>query len=143
MKYFIKLNVVSILYALMILIPFELMINVYRISRMTGWNIGTATALSGVTTFIEFIFGTTLLFFLTTKWMKGRKSNFWTIILWIPYFVLFIYIIASLFSTTYGGDVPSPGTGLIAIGVLMAFPIYILIINFIGLTSDNKTIKTV
>lgn len=138
MKYFIKLNVASILYALMILIPIELMANVHRISRLTGWNIGTVNTLSCVTIVVELIFGTILLFFLTKKWLRSRKANFWTSILWAPYFVLFAYLIASLSSTIYGGDAPNPGTGLLAIGALMVFPIFILIINFISFTSKEK-----
>lgn len=138
MKYFFKLNVVSILYALMILFPIELMANVYRISRLTGWNIGDVTTLSSITIVVVFIFDIILLFFLTKKWLKGRKANFWTVILWVPYFVLFAYIIASLFPITYGGDAPNPSTGLLAIGALMIFPIFILIINFIGFTSEEK-----
>jgi hypothetical protein len=138
MKYFLRLNVVSILYSLMILVPIELMANVYRISRLTGWNIGTVSAFSSVIIVVVFIFGSVLLFYLTKKWLESRKANFWTVILWIPYFVLFTYIIASLFPTTYGGDAPNPSTGLLAIGALMVFPIFILIINFLGFTSEKK-----
>lgn len=36
MKYFLKLNVVGILYALTVFVPLELMLNVYRISRLTN-----------------------------------------------------------------------------------------------------------
>lgn len=35
MRYFLKLNVVSILYALLVFIPIEIMSNVYRINRLT------------------------------------------------------------------------------------------------------------
>lgn len=143
MNYFIKLNVVSILYALMIFVPIQLMGNVYRISRLTGWDIGTVNTLSGVIIVTGFIFGTILLLFLTKKWMKGRKANFWTVILWVPYFVLFIYIIASLFPITNGGDAPNPVTGLFVIVGLMVFPFYILIINIIGIPSNDETIKIV
>lgn len=142
MKYFLKLNVVSILYALMIFVPLELMLNVYRISRITNWEIGTVNILTGVTLIVEIIGGTILLVFLTKKWLGERKANFWTVILWAPYFVLFIYIFASLFPITYGGDDPNPVTGLLAIGGLIVFPFYILILNFFGMTSDGKTIKT-
>jgi hypothetical protein len=142
MKYFIKLNVISILYALLILVPIELMANVYRISRLTGWNIGTVIRLSSVSIVVVSIFGTILLFFLTKMWMEGRKANFWTVILWAPYFVLFSYIIASLFPITYGGDAPNPATGFLAIGALIIFPIYILIINFIGYKNDDRTTTT-
>lgn len=70
--------------------------------------------------------------------MKGRKSSFGTAILWIPYFVLFVYILASLFPVTYEGDVPSSATGLLAIGALIAFPFYVLIVNSMGITSKRN-----
>ncbi|WML52271.1 hypothetical protein RCG17_23260 [Neobacillus sp. PS3-12] len=143
MKYFIKLNVFSILYALMIFFPIQLMGNVYRVSRLTGWNIGTVNTLSGVTIVGGFIFGTILIIYLTKKWMKGRKSNFLTTILWIPYFVLFIYIIASLFPITYGGDAPNPVTGFFVIVGLIVFPFYILIINIISLPCNDDRNKSI
>ena len=139
MIYFIKLNVVSILYALLIFLPIELMVNIYRISRITRWNIDTVNILSGVIIVVGLIFGTMVQLFFTKRWMKGRKANFWTIVFWIPYLVLFVYIIASLFPTTYGGDVPNPGTGILVIGALIIFPIYILIINLIGYKNEDRT----
>jgi hypothetical protein len=143
MKYFLKLNVVSILYALMVFVPLELMLNVYRISRITNWEIGTVNIFTGVMFIVEITGCTILLVFLTRKWLGERKASFWTVILWVPYFVLFIYIFASLFPMTYGGDDPNPVTGLLAIGGLIVFPFYILILNFIGMTSDGKkTIMT-
>lgn len=142
MKYFLKLNVVSILYALLVFVPLELMLNVYRISRLTNWEIGTVNIWTGVTLIVEIIGGTILLFLLTKKWLGGRKANFWTVILWVPYFILFIYVFATLFPITYGGDDPNPVTGLLVIGGLMVYPFYILTLNFFGMTSDDKTIKT-
>jgi len=142
MKYFLKLNAISILYALMVFIPVQLMVNVYRISRLTSLEIGTINILSGVILLIEVIAGTITLYFLTKKWLNGRKANLWTIILWIPYFVLFIYVFASLFPITYGGDDPNPASGLLIIGGLILYPFYILFLNFFSMTSDEKIIKT-
>ncbi|WP_112180398.1 hypothetical protein [Paraliobacillus zengyii] len=142
MKYFLKLNAISILYALMVFIPVQLMVNVYRISRLTNWEIGTVNILTGVILLIEVIIGTIILYFLTKKWLNGRKANLWTIILWIPYFVLFIYIFTTLFPITYGGDDPNPASGLSIIGGLIMYPFYILILNFFSITSEKKTIKT-
>jgi|SRR5690625_89731 len=116
MKYFLKLNIVSFLYALMIFIPLKLMLNVYRISRITNWEISTVNILTGITIIVEILGGTILFYFLTNKWLGGRTVNFWTVILWIPYFVFFVYVFASLFPITYGGDAPNPVTGLLAIG---------------------------
>jgi len=142
MKYFLKLNTISTLYALMVFIPVQLMVNVYRISRLTSWEIGTINILTGVIFLIEVVVGTIMLYFLTKKWLNGRKANFWTIILWVPYFVLFIYIFASLFPIINGGDDPNPASGLLIIGGLIVYPFYILILNFFSMTSDEKTIKT-
>ncbi len=61
----------------MIFIPLELMINVYRISRITNWNIGTVNMLTGITIIVEFIVGTILLFFLTKKVDERSKIEFW------------------------------------------------------------------
>lgn len=137
-----KLNVISILYAIMVFVPIELMVNVYRISRLTNWDISTVNIFTVATLIVEMIGGTALLVFLTKKWLGGRKANFYTAILWIPYFVLFIYVFASLFPITYGGDDPNPVTGLIVIAGLIIYPFYILILSSFGMESDDKTVKT-
>ncbi|MFJ7746803.1 hypothetical protein [Peribacillus sp. NPDC097295] len=138
MKFFLKVNVVSILYALILFIPLELMLNAYRISRLTTWDIGNVNIFIGWTTVVTLISGTILIFFLTKKWMGFRKAQFWTVILWAPYLVLFVVALASLFPMIDGGDVPNPGTGLLIIGALIVYPIYILIINFLGYIRDDK-----
>ena len=136
MSYFLKLNVVSILYALMVFVPLELMVNVYRISRLTTWEIDTVNILTGITLIFEIIGCTILILFLTKKWLDERKANLWTVILWVPYFVLFIYVFTSLFPITNVGDTPNPVTGLLVIAGLIVYPFYILILNF-SITSDN------
>ena len=142
MKYFMKLNVISILNAIMVFVPIELMLNVYRISRLTKWEIGTVNTFTVITLIVEIIGGTILLVLLTKRWLGERKANFFTVILWVPYFVLFIYAFASLFPITYRGDVPIPVTGLVIIGGLITYPFYILILNFFGMTRGDKTVKT-
>ncbi len=131
MKCFLKLNAVACVYALLILIPFELMANVYRISRLANWDIEKVNLFTEVIWMLDIIGGTIFLFLLTRKWFDGRNVKYWTTILWIPYLMLFIYIIASLFPITYGGDVPNPATGFIIIGGLIVYPFYILLLNFV------------
>ena len=142
MKYFMKLNVISILYAIMVFVPIELMLNVYRISRLTKWEIGTVNTFTVIILIVEIIGGTILLVLLTKRWLGERKANFFTVILWEPYFVLFINAFASLFPITYRGDIPNPVTGLVIIGGLITYPFYILSLNFFGMTSGDKTAKT-
>ena len=141
MKYFCKLNILSILYALMVFVPIELMVNVYRISRVTNWEVGTVSMLTNVTLVIEIVGGTILLLFLTKKWLGVRKANFFTAILWIPYFVLLIYIFASLFPLTNRGDTPNPVTGFFVIGGLIVYPFYILILNLFCITNKKKEMQ--
>jgi len=142
MNYFLKLNVVSMLYALMIFIPIQLMGNVYRISRLITWEIDAVNILIGVLFIICVIGGTILMLYLTRKWLGGQKANFWTVILWIPYFMFFTYINASLFPITYGGDAPNPAVGLVALGSLIVYPFYILILNLFGYINYEKEYKT-
>ena len=125
----------------MIFVSLELMLNVYRISRLTNWEIGTVNILVGVTLIMVVAGGTALLYFLTKTWLNQRKARFWPVILWLPYFVLFIYVFASLFPMTHGGDTPNSVTGLLAIGGLIVYTFYILIINSVSVTSDDKQIR--
>lgn len=129
---------VSILYALFIFVPIELMVNVYRISRLTGWDIKTVNKLSNITLIVGIILGTIIFYLLTTKWLGRRRLNYFTTILWVPYFIWFVYFFVSLFPITDGGDDPNPVTGLLAIGALCSYPIYILLINVISSIKDNQ-----
>lgn len=139
MNYFFKLNIVSIIYALMMFIPLELILSVYRITRLTNWEFSTVNIVTCVTVIIVMVGATILLHFLTKKWLDGRKAKFLTVLLWVPYFILFIYVFASLFPMTNGGDEPNPVTGLFVMGGLIAYPFYILILNFVGVPSEDKT----
>lgn len=129
----------SILCALFLFIPIELMMNVYRIDRLTGWGIGTVNTVIGASFIVVFVFFTILLVYLTNRWMDGRKAAYWTTVLWLPYFIFFIYVFARLFPITYGGDDPNPVTGLLSLGAMMVYPIFILIILFIGLENTGKS----
>ena len=142
MKYIMKLNVISNLYAIRVFVPIELMLNVDRISRLTKWEIGTVITFTVITLIVKIMGGTILLVLLTKRWLGERKANFFTVILWVPYFVLFINAFASLFPITYRGDVPNPVIGLVIIGGLITYPFYILSLNFFGMTSGDKTAKT-
>ncbi|TMU87020.1 hypothetical protein FGG79_02445 [Bacillus sp. BHET2] len=138
MNYFLKVNLMSILYALMILVPTELMVNVYRLSRRTGWDIATVNDVSGFLIMADLILGTVLFYLITKNWMGKRKESYWTSILWFPYFILFVYVTATFFPTTYRGDTPNPASGIVLIGMLIVYPFYILVMNFLGLISDEE-----
>lgn len=136
MNQLLKINGISIFYAIFLLVPTELMVNVYRISRVTGWAIDTVNTITTSTIFVGLILGTILFYLLTKKWLGRTKWNYITILSWIPYFVLFVYMFASLFPMTNRADDPNPVTGLLIIGMVLLYPIYIFLINYNGSLRD-------
>lgn len=145
MRFFLKLNVVSILYAFMLFVPVELMLNAYRVSRLTGWNLDNLLIAMSIVVIIGFISSTMFLIFLTKKWMINRKSAFWSMLLWFPYLVIFVFIFVTLFPINNPADQPGPGGGIIILGALILYPFYLLLINVfgtgIGLTEDEYEVK--
>ncbi|MBY0095739.1 hypothetical protein [Mesobacillus maritimus] len=141
MRTFLKVNMISIMYALMLLIPIELVINVSRIGRITGWNLNVVWKLVGMSAFVSFILLSSINFYLTKKWLNKRKSSFWSLLLWLPYHILFIFIIASLFPVTNPADEGGPGDGLIILGLLFIYPFFVFVLNafsFYSSAPDNK-----
>ncbi len=123
----------GILYALVLFVAIELILNVYRISRLTGWELGSVTNVVIIPVFVGFVGATLLLILMTKRWMKARKSSYWSAALWAPYLVLFVYMFASLFPIVNPGEIPSPGVGFVLIGALFVYPFYVILVNFIGL----------
>ncbi|MGD6965720.1 hypothetical protein ACQCVP_04775 [Rossellomorea vietnamensis] len=130
MNYFLKLNGISIIYAITILIPIQLVLNVYRLTRITEWNIQTVNKIIGLTSLLAFLVFSLLLFFLTRKWLSGGKARYLTVVLWLPYYVLFAFLFATLFPITHNGDIPNPASGLLIIGAFIVYPLYIMAMNF-------------
>jgi hypothetical protein len=127
------------MYALLITVPLELLLNVYRISRLTNWEIDAVMNVTGAAFVVECIGGTILLLYISKKWLDGRKASYWTAVLWFPYSVLMTFLFAYLFPITYGGDAANPVVGIIVIGGLFFYPFYILTVNFLSMP-DVETI---
>lgn len=132
MKYLIKLNVMGILYALALFVAIELVLNVYRISRLTGWELESVANVVAILVFVGFVVASVLFILMTKRWMKARKSSYWSAVLWAPYLVIFVYLYALFFPIVDPGEVPSPGVGLVLIGALFRYPFYVALVNFIG-----------
>lgn len=129
MKFFLKLNVVSIVFAVVLGISIELQLNFYRIWRITGWEVDTVNGLIGVIHLIGFILSTIFFALLISKWLEGKYASFWAVILWFPYLVLFVLLFGYLFPITNRGEMPAPVSGLIIIAQLMMYPIYLAFVT--------------
>ena len=139
MKIFWKLNVISVLYAVMVFIPIELLTNGSRISRLIGWDFNVTAVVIGISTIVSVIIFSIIIGYLTETWMNNRKSSFWSVLLWLPYFVLFTFIFTSLFPLNNPADKGGPGAGLLILGILILYPIYVLLLNaFSTFRGDKK-----
>ena len=128
MKKIIKINFISIIYALSLFIAIELIINVYRISRVTGWNLDVVMVIIPVIILIGFIFSTLLVTRLIKKWVLNRKIGYWLALIWCPYFILFYYIFTYLFPLS-SGETWFPIFNILIYGIILLYPFYILNIN--------------
>ena len=124
----IKINFISILNALSLFIAIELIINVYRISRVTGWDLGVVMAIIPVIILVGLILSTLLIIRLIKKWMLNRKIGYWLALIWCPYFILFYYIFTYLYPLN-SGETMFPIFNILIYGLIVLYPFYILIIN--------------
>ncbi len=133
MKFFIKVNFVSLLYALLFFVEFELVINVYRISILTHLELGTVNNIIISIGILFFITFTISILILIRKWMGNRKSIFWSVLLWVPYLAVFICVFSYLLPFKNPENAPSSAAGLIIIGMIIVYPVYIAMVNLFGL----------
>lgn len=132
MSFFIRLNLSSFLYAWFPFAGIELMINVYRLSRVTGWGLDHVNVMILVFFFVGLLLSGFGFPKLIRYWLGGRKASFFSLVLWIPYFIILTYIVAAWFPIMNPADKPNPVTGLIAIAVLVLYPIYLAIVHLCG-----------
>ncbi|MGU3472896.1 hypothetical protein ACLBWT_17340 [Paenibacillus sp. D51F] len=126
---FLRLNLISALYALPFTIYFELGANYYRIGRLTGWSRSQMRLVVEGCPAILWLAVTVLAYAWTRRKFGKKRSRYISAILWLPYSALFFYAFASFFPITDPGDKPNPAVGLMLLGALLAYPVYVLIVN--------------
>ena len=124
----IKINFISILYALSLFIAIELIINVYRISRVTEWNLNVVMVIIPVIILVGLILSALLVIHLTKRWVLNKKNSYWLALIWCPYFILFYYIFTYLFPLN-SGETLFPIFNILIYGIIVLYPFYILIIS--------------
>lgn len=75
MNYFLKLNVVSMLYGLMFFISLEMQVNYYRIVRLTGWEEQYFDMIALLLHGVGFVVATIVLYKLSFKWIAHRRLD--------------------------------------------------------------------
>jgi hypothetical protein len=128
MKLFIKLNSISALYALALFIAIELIINVSHISEAYGWEWDHVYIVIAIINVIGLLLATLIFINLTKKWKLGSKNSYWTLILWVPYFIALLYFF-TVFTSLNVGVILFPRFSLLIFGSCILFPVYIFFIN--------------
>lgn len=142
MKFFIKLNIISALYAIALFIAIELIINVSHISMLTGWKWDNVYIVIAAINVIGLLLSTILFIYLTKKWTISRKYSYLSLLLWVPYFILFFSFFPVVFPINVGVTL-FPRFSLLIYGSVILYPVYILFINIYAspLSTDYEEIK--
>ncbi|WP_223282911.1 hypothetical protein, partial [Neobacillus kokaensis] len=128
MRFFIKLNTISALYAIALFIAIELIVNVSHISTLTGWGWDNVYFAIAVINVIGLLLSTFLFVCLTKKWTIGRKYSYLSLLLWAPYFILFFSFFPVVFPINAGVTL-FPRFSLLIYGSVILYPVYIFFIN--------------
>lgn len=126
---FLRLNLASALYALPFTIYFELGANYYRIERLTGWSRSQMSLITEGFPAALWLAVTVLAYVWTRRKFGKKRSRYISALLWLPYSALFFYVFASFFPIADPGDKPNPAIGLMLLGAMFAYPVYVLIVN--------------
>ncbi|MEK5431303.1 hypothetical protein MKY88_10565 [Lysinibacillus sp. FSL R7-0073] len=134
MSFFLKLNIASLLYGLIFFLSMALQLNYYRLLRLTGWSADNLDLFLLIVQLVGFIVATIFMYKLAGTWLGHRRSVYATMILWLPYTVIFTMVFAYLFPISDQGDMPVPVQGLILLVMLGGYPLYIAIISLAART---------
>lgn len=137
MRIIFKLIVASSIYALFFLLHIELLLNVYRISRITRLELSTINIGIFIFSCIIFIFSVPLFYFLNGQYLKMGKINYIGSFLWFPFSMLFLFVFRILFPMDNQGDHPAPIIGLIILVELIFYQVYLLMI--IKISNSNSS----
>lgn len=132
-RYFIRLNALSAIFALLPFIISELLVNVYRINRITGIEINDINKVISIVNYVSLIMIFVIFVPLVLQFLPSKITNFFTSIIWFPYYCLYVYFFAVLFPPKNPADDPNPVSGLIIIVILLLFPFLIAGANGVAL----------
>lgn len=95
-RYFIRLNALSAIFALLPFIISELLVNVYRINRITGIEINDINKVISIVNYVSLIMIFVIFVPLVLQFYH-QNNKFFTSIIWFPYYCLYVYFFAVLF----------------------------------------------
>ncbi|MED4669665.1 hypothetical protein [Lysinibacillus fusiformis] len=111
-----------------------LQLNYYRLLRLTGWTADNLDLFLLIVQLVGLSVATIFIYKLAVMWLGHRLWIYATMILWLPYTVIFTMVFTYLFPISDRGDMPVPVQGLILLVMLWGYPLYIAIISLAART---------
>ncbi|WP_214716403.1 MULTISPECIES: hypothetical protein [unclassified Exiguobacterium] len=135
MAHFLKLQNLSILLALTLLLNIQLLANSERLYLLMGDAYMLAITMFGLVSLILFTR-------LIIKRIRQLAPSLWNLslyVLWLPYLALFTYVWTQIVPALGEASWPSPAVGLVIIALVLTFPLYIFIIHMIARSKQQTT----
>ncbi|MGE7988073.1 hypothetical protein [Lysinibacillus fusiformis] len=111
-----------------------LQLNYYRLLRLTGWTADNLDLFLLIVQLVGLSVATIFIYKLAVTWLGHRLWIYATMILWLPYTVIFTMVFTYLFPISDRGDMPVPVQGLILLVMLGSYPLYIAIMSLAART---------
>lgn len=135
MAHFLKLQSISILLAVLLLVNIQLLANSGRLYLLMGDAYMLAITMFGLVSLILF----TRLIIKRVRQLAPSPWNLSLYVLWLPYLALFTYVWTQIVPTPGEAAWPSPAVGLVIIALVLTFPLYIFIIHMIARSKQPTT----
>ncbi|WP_058763588.1 hypothetical protein [Exiguobacterium chiriqhucha] len=135
MAHFLKLQNLSILLALTLLLNIQLLANSERLYLLMGDAYMLAITMFGLVSLILFTR-------LIIKRIRQLAPSLWNLslyVLWLPYLALFTFGWTRVIPAPNEAAWPSPAVGLVIIALVLTFPLYIFIIHMIARSKQPTT----
>lgn len=135
MTHFLKVQNLSILLALGLLLNIQLLANSGRIHLLTGHAYIPAITIIGLVSLFVF----TRLIVKRIRQLAPSPWNLSLYVLWLPYLALFTYIWTRIIPAPSEAAWSSPAVGLFIIALTFTFPLYVFIVHMIARSKQPST----
>lgn len=135
MAHFLKLQNLSILLALTLLLNIQLLANSERLYLLMGDAYMLAITMFGLVSLILF----TRLIITRIRQLAPSPWNLSLYVLWLPYLALFTYVWTQIVPAPGEAAWPSPVVGLLIIALTIIFPLYVFIVHMVARSKQPTT----
>ncbi|QUE85428.1 hypothetical protein [Exiguobacterium alkaliphilum] len=135
MVHFLKLQSISILLAVLLLVNIQLLANSGRLYLIMGNIYMMVITASGLVSLVLF----TRVIIKRVRQLATSTWNLSLYVLWIPYLALFTYVWTRVIPAPSEAAWPGPAVGLVIIALTFTFPLYVFIVHMIARSKQRTT----